>query len=802
MNRASIYKISAVVAMTFVSLLTVGGTAWALSNTSPSKGDMVYGVSVDSSVNYQARSMTIGAYYTVPPNTAKGNLSGETIRLTGGSNWRCDSGSFIISIEVVGGGSVNHYSNCSNLYRTYSVPNSSNVPIEASTGKIKVKVTIRTNDGEAYFRVTANNSSAKVGFISGSEITSRGDKYIDEEYGNSRNSRAGQVDHEFEFGSDCTIGPNTIKNIILRDPDNKTNLTSWGNSSPYTVTQGNPMLEVRLIDETTGMALSAEKVVNADKYSNGWYRPNGTMDSNYNSPDTVLSYKFQPNHKYKFVVWGVKWKNFLEVLFPFDSIYHDVTCANYTLTPETTTSSSVVMLNDTIKDVKSTITNSNTTTPSTQMSKYTFGRYVIPRGAGYIPNNNGGEISLGSNDSYFCNLVKKIVGNSITQCAPSTSADNGNSKTGKIPSYNNQTGQRFNSGVTTIANNLGDGVQSLDVLVGDKVCYMTVVNQYQQNKTSPTDWRYSKSVCVIVAKTPWVQIWGGDVRVGSAIGTNSGAIGGNNSAKISTLSTIQENLYGSWGEYGMVAPTEGIISSASAGAFSGMTGGAIDVDSSILSFANIESPPGKWATYATAKIPNFGTATQTLPASTSSINVGSYPAGTTNIVRVQGSNILNLSGTLQAGTTLIVNTSRTVTITGNITYARQTIGSAREASQLVVAAQNINIAEAVTEVNGWLIATPTSSTAQGVVSTCGSPASPYYTGLRSTNCDKKLTINGAITARQLQLRRTAGAEKDNLAAPAEVINQRADIFLWASSFATRSGLEMETAATMEAAPRF
>lgn len=360
--------------------------------------------------------------------------------------------------------------------------------------------------------------------------------------------------------------------------------------------------------------------------------------------------------------------------------------------------------------------------------------------------------------------------------------------------------QKFLDSSTSLPDTKGIDSASFDV--GDLVCRIVTVKDYNHKHNDANERRISYPACVTIAKTPWVQIWGGDVRVGSAIGTNSGVIGGNNSAKISTLSTTQENLYGSWGEYGMVAPTNGTISSASAGAFSGATGGSVGSNRALLSFANTASVPGRWANYTTAKIPNFGTATQTLPASTSSINVGSYPAGTTNIVRVQGSNVLNLSGTLQAGTTLIVNTSRTVTITGNITYARQTIGSAREASQLVVAAQNINIAEAVTEVNGWLIATPTSSTAQGVVSTCGSPASPYYTGLRSTNCDKKLTINGAITARQLQLRRTAGAEKDNLAAPAEVINQRADIFLWASSFATRSGLEMETAATMEAAPRF
>jgi len=57
-------------------------------------------------------------------------------------------------------------------------------------------------------------------------------------------------------------------------------------------------------------------------------------------------------------------------------------------------------------------------------------------------------------------------------------------------------------------------------------------------------------------------------------------------------------------------------------------------------------------------------------------------------------------------------------------------------------------------------------------------------------------------ARQLQLRRTFGAEKDNLAEAAEVLNQRADVFMWGSRYNKNNDLPITTATTTEAAPRF
>ena len=338
-------------------------------------------------------------------------------------------------------------------------------------------------------------------------------------------------------------------------------------------------------------------------------------------------------------------------------------------------------------------------------------------------------------------------------------------------------------------------INAADAKVGDMICRIVAIKDYNYKHTDGNERRISSPACVTVTKLPWVQIWGGDLRVGNGIGAASG----NGDAQIVTLKTTKDgNMYGSWAEYGMMAPQNGgKILSATGGVLSGRRGYGGDYDRSkdSLAFANTTTPAGRWAPPSNVKVPSFGRGV----AAGTSIDVGSFAGH--NVRTVNGD--ATIHGTLPGSSTLVVEASGTVTIDGDLKYGATTVDDATKLSQLVIKAKNIVVRHNVKEVNAWLIAQPTGGSG-GVISTCDEirHVGAYFNGLTAETCKEKLTINGTIMARQLQLRRTFGAEKDNLAEAAEVLNQRADVFMWGSRYNKNNDLPITTATTTEAAPRF
>ncbi len=339
-------------------------------------------------------------------------------------------------------------------------------------------------------------------------------------------------------------------------------------------------------------------------------------------------------------------------------------------------------------------------------------------------------------------------------------------------------------------------INASDAKVGDMICRIVAIKDYNYKHSDANERRVSSPACVTVTKLPWVQIWGGDVRVGNGIGT----VAGNGSAQIVTLKTTKDGaVYGSWGEYGMMAPqNNGTIVSATGGVLSGKNGYSGDFDRyrNNLAFANTSTVAGRWAPPSSVALPNFGRGT----AVGATIDVGAYSG---NTVRTVAGNA-TIHGTLPGSSTLVIEAGGNVTIDGDLLYGVTEVDNATKLPQLVIKAKNIIIKGNVRQVNAWLIAQPTAANRDGVISTCDEirRGSAYYDGLNINTCKEQLVINGTIIARQMQLRRTFGAEGAALAQPAEVLNQRADVFMWGSRYNKGRDLQITTATTTEVAPRF
>ena len=274
-----------------------------------------------------------------------------------------------------------------------------------------------------------------------------------------------------------------------------------------------------------------------------------------------------------------------------------------------------------------------------------------------------------------------------------------------------------------------------------------------------------------------------------------------NIAMTYTMDRTYQSTYGSWGEYGIAAKDK-VASSSGAGLSSGYAGrdGVSVAGYNKLTFANT---------------PTFGNFTKnplvlggfTTPSvrgnrgrisglvDVNSLSTGEYMAGN-----------VTLSGTtLSTGKSVVIRSSGTVKISGNLLY--EATSDTTRLPQLIIYAENIIIEPDVSEVNAWLITRD-----KGYVSTCGSIVNmtSWLSGLSSGQCDKQLRVNGPIMAGSLFLRRTYGGRHSNPArnddnmhpgTPAEVLNLRADAYIWAYNNYRGSGA-IRTMNVKELPPRY
>ena len=267
------------------------------------------------------------------------------------------------------------------------------------------------------------------------------------------------------------------------------------------------------------------------------------------------------------------------------------------------------------------------------------------------------------------------------------------------------------------------------------------------------------------------------------------------------MAYTNQNVYGSWGEYGIIA--NGKADSASGAGLSSSFNGRSGVtprDYNKLTFANIP----KFGNFSsTSSVPdNF-----TLPSVggvkgsvSGNVDVNSLATGEYN-----AENVTLTGSKLSVGKSIVIKSSGVVRISGDLLYTDT--NDVRQLPQLIIYAKNIIIDPSVREVNAWLI-----TQKDGYVSTCGVVINTgsWLSGVSDASCGKQLKINGPIKTGHLFLRRTYGGKHASSAkndpnmhpgTPAEIINLRADTYIWAYNNYRNTGA-ISTMNVRELPPRY
>lgn len=288
-----------------------------------------------------------------------------------------------------------------------------------------------------------------------------------------------------------------------------------------------------------------------------------------------------------------------------------------------------------------------------------------------------------------------------------------------------------------------------------------------------------------------------------------------------TVSTPVSNVFGSWSEYGIYAPSTINLMASSSGLNGGSTS-STQSSWSKLTFTNQISSPTTQSACNSIKYGCYYSEKKTLPdpsttfpyetaveQSGSSWNLSTLMKGR-NIKPSTGVTTLNLtsnSTTLGSGQWLVINApNSTVNITNDLRYTTSgSLSRADQIPQLIIIAGRINIASNVTQVDAWLIA-KNGTTLDGRINTCSTTNTgadlPITQNLSSSLCDKTLRVNGPVVANMLYLRRTAGSGvKEQSGDPAEVFNLRPDAYIWARAKTEALG-SLTTTYMVELPPRY
>jgi hypothetical protein len=338
--------------------------------------------------------------------------------------------------------------------------------------------------------------------------------------------------------------------------------------------------------------------------------------------------------------------------------------------------------------------------------------------------------------------------------------------------------------------------------VGTKICFAVSVKPPTEKDEDQNTWRHSDLRCVIVSKSPKVQIWGGDVRVGGSINTSSRA-----------FTSPEPRTFGSWGEYAALSGVAGKVPPA--GSNSGFASG------SGLNMGNSNPTQSSWSalTFAntgTVTSCEFGCYNFTLSSQALTeqfMAAAATPLSGTVDLNTLGSGTYKTTGaitlattTISPGKSIIILSDHTVTIAGDIAYGDGPYTNIRDIPQVVLRAPQIDIANDAGVVNAWLLAVASTEGEEGVLNTCsysGGESIAIDKKLTANMCNNPLTVNGPVVADAIYLRRTAGSgsNPDARDDPAEIFNLRADAYLWGSGYG--SGMsKARTVYTKELPPRF
>ncbi len=390
---------------------------------------------------------------------------------------------------------------------------------------------------------------------------------------------------------------------------------------------------------------------------------------------------------------------------------------------------------------------------------------------------------------------------------------------------------------------------AFDASAGDWMCFASSlspsgVSGETDMYGSNGDWTFSVPACVVIAKKPIFQVWGGSVYSAGNI------IAGYNS-KVNIYTQGYEPNGGtpinfmSWVEESLVM-RDGLTNSLASGAASALNNNAAGVGTSVtfcnegaaLSFANYSNMIGSFCNGVggvgqsgiDSGITNredliqywVGTgasaAMNTMPGASLNLSnpnsVGqAISSATGNTVRyAYSAGDINLSGTVPQGTTYLIRSEGAVNITGNLEY-NNTGTSFAQIPKVIIYAQNVNISCSVSEVDA-IIVTKTN----GTVDTCAE--SPDSSDENNYDNDPRrerlqLKIFGLVITDNIKLKRTYGAAANedgqrtdshgipSDGAAAEIFDYDSSILMWSEFMAGSAESDtLQTVYQHELAPRY
>jgi hypothetical protein len=293
------------------------------------------------------------------------------------------------------------------------------------------------------------------------------------------------------------------------------------------------------------------------------------------------------------------------------------------------------------------------------------------------------------------------------------------------------------------------------------ICRTLVVNPYAANKGDR-----DIEVCLYVAAQPYLKVFGGDVSAGNGISSgNSSNCTPNTDSSITAWNKGATTFAGAGTQFATMAL--GTIEDFATGQRT--TG--VNVPSG-LAFANNapNSDDFGGAFGSLPCIPDYyalkPTTTQPVTANVSSMGSGAY--GGTGNVTLSG-------GTVNPGQRTTVYVQGNVYITGNITYTPNWSFRNIPLMQLIVKG-NIYVGKDVTQLDGVYIAQPDGANGGNIYSCATGFAAPALDGTLYSKCNKKLTVNGLFSAKQVQLMRTNGTISQSSATESRTSNNAAEVF--------------------------
>lgn len=431
-----------------------------------------------------------------------------------------------------------------------------------------------------------------------------------------------------------------------------------------------------------------------------------------NGKRIFLDYTMKRDYIYKWELSAVYYDNTIQFKIPFDNIYYYQSCQQ----PASTLKAGMTVTPSTIgQDETATFT--PTITPSSYRANQTVSCSISRT---FYPAGGGASSSLGAQPCTDSGGSGNItVGSTLVNLKPNT----------------------YSSPSTA--------------LPGSKICDSVTI-------TSPSDPQYFASPsdntatgCVIIAKTPYIHVLGGDTHVGGNFAAMNAAC--NNSAKITTTGRplSDGSIAGSGGEYNVFA--SGVISGFGSSGLAIVGTGSLGAANRQLTFANSEPDSTKLGYFGESQhcitdyIPLFSGA-PTMAGAT--IDVGTR--GASGSWHVTGN--LSISGTMPVGSAAggqqVYYVDGDVNITSDIKYPATYSAASDIPSLMIITSGNVNISPSVAQVDGIFEARGDGVTT-GIFKTCTPKTEPAAVG---GACDLvPLTVNGSVSAANFDLFRTAGA---------------------------------------------